>query len=497
MKNASSEVFDLIKSMTKTEKRYFKLYAARHYLSENQYTKLFSLIDKQQVYHEKELAVLFAGKKSAAHFAVIKKQLYENILEALHRYDEFAQPEQKIRKGIHYCELLLKKGLFEQCSRQIKKYKSLATKLEKFENLIELIEIEKRLINKKQFTTVSYAGIENLQQDQNELIRQLTITGNYWEQSSRIYKLHYEKKIAPGKLNQELETLTADPLFTKMDQATTFKSKLDFLQVNALHAFVNGDIKKAYSLNTEFLTLLDDHEHLKQLHTDRYFSVLNNYLIDSLILKKYTELEKGIQTLRSLQLKPEFRAIQNLEATIFRQSYLLEMNYYVSTEKFDLALNCVPIIEAGLKKYRSTIAVTNVITLRYLIAYTLFCARDFKKCLDQLLELLQLREAESVTDLYRDSRILQMLCHFELGDFMLVESMITSLLRTVLAGKIRYETHRIVIRYIRQSIQKIEKPDLNSLQKKLTILSTQQEESHLFNNFNYIYWASEVTRQLK
>ena len=52
-KKNSDPVFQLIKSLTKAEKRYFKLFATRQKSAEDaKFIKLFDLIDKQKDYDE-------------------------------------------------------------------------------------------------------------------------------------------------------------------------------------------------------------------------------------------------------------------------------------------------------------------------------------------------------------------------------------------------------------------------------------------------------------
>ncbi len=49
----SNQLFQLIKSLNKSEKRYFNLYASRHTIGEkNNYVILFEAIDKQIEYDE-------------------------------------------------------------------------------------------------------------------------------------------------------------------------------------------------------------------------------------------------------------------------------------------------------------------------------------------------------------------------------------------------------------------------------------------------------------
>ena len=490
MKNTSGDLHQLIRSMGKPEKRYFTLQAERHFSGENQYAKLFQLIETQEYYDEAALLKMFKPAITAAHFAVLKKQLYENVLEALHRYDEFSDPEQKITKGIHYCNILLNKGLYDQCKKQIKKYKTLAYLYEKYENVIELIEIEKRWITKTQFSSVTFKQLEELSNELLTFTDQIKTINKYCLLSNTIYKLHYEKKIATGKENKELFRLMEDQQFQDANNATTFKAKLDRLQINALHAFVNGNVENAYELNNNFLRLIENNKHLKSLFADRYFSALNNYLIDSLILQKFDALLSGIKVLRSLPGLPEFKHIQHLEANVFRLSYLLELNYLVSQELFKEALLCVEHVETGLKRHGSKIPKPNIITMRYLCAYIMFCNKKFNDCISELLRIFIIKESEIVTDLYRDSRILQLLCHFELGDYFLVESQIISLQRYLSSHKMKYQTYSTIIRFIKKYIQKLQKPEKAELEHNLLQLAS--SEKMVFNNLNYVFWIQKV-----
>ncbi|MCT4560919.1 MAG: hypothetical protein N4A41_06035 [Crocinitomicaceae bacterium] len=59
---SSESIFELIRSLTKSEKRYFKLHASRHTIGEeNNYVTLFDYIDKQAAYDEAKLFQDFKG----------------------------------------------------------------------------------------------------------------------------------------------------------------------------------------------------------------------------------------------------------------------------------------------------------------------------------------------------------------------------------------------------------------------------------------------------
>ena len=64
----NADLFELIKSLTKSEKRYFKVYSAQQTKNNsNNYILLFDAIDRQEVYNEEKIKRKFRnhtfGKK--------------------------------------------------------------------------------------------------------------------------------------------------------------------------------------------------------------------------------------------------------------------------------------------------------------------------------------------------------------------------------------------------------------------------------------------------
>src|ERR1051326_5972973 len=79
----SNELFELIKSLSKTEKRYFNLFVSRHSANDNNCLKLFKFIEKQKDYDEKALRQFFKDEKFIRQLPVTKIYLYGQILKSL------------------------------------------------------------------------------------------------------------------------------------------------------------------------------------------------------------------------------------------------------------------------------------------------------------------------------------------------------------------------------------------------------------------------------
>ena len=115
-KIANSELYELIGSMSKSEKRHFKIYASRHVIgSENKYVKLFDAISSLKAYDEKELL-----KKEAwiRQLPLLKTRLHSAVLRSLDQFHSSVDAE--IRKLLHQAEIVYEKALYEQSKNQEK-----------------------------------------------------------------------------------------------------------------------------------------------------------------------------------------------------------------------------------------------------------------------------------------------------------------------------------------------------------------------------------------
>src|SRR3989344_6134145 len=97
---ASDQLFKLIKSLNKQEKRYFQLFSGMH-RDESTYTLLFDFINKQKEYDEVAIKKHFSSEKFIEQLPVAKHNLYKAILKSMRQYH-----------SAHSLELILKDLLF-------------------------------------------------------------------------------------------------------------------------------------------------------------------------------------------------------------------------------------------------------------------------------------------------------------------------------------------------------------------------------------------------
>src|SRR5690606_31812970 len=118
----SEQLFTIIKSLSKAEKRNFRLYVQRLPSNENvQYVRLFDILDKADDYDEKAVLAKM-GNLGKAQFVNIKRHLYTQILKSLRLIFEDIRSI-KVREQIDFAHILYSKGLYLQAYKLLERVK--------------------------------------------------------------------------------------------------------------------------------------------------------------------------------------------------------------------------------------------------------------------------------------------------------------------------------------------------------------------------------------
>ncbi len=137
MNTPNAHLWELIKSMSPAEKRYYKT----HFASEGgQHTDLFDILNNQIYFNDNEAKEVL--KVKASLFKVIKAQLYELIIKSLIAQQGKKNLKSSIRLGLEEVDLLLER---EQYKRATKKLKSLAKISKQYGLTLYQYEITERL----------------------------------------------------------------------------------------------------------------------------------------------------------------------------------------------------------------------------------------------------------------------------------------------------------------------------------------------------------------
>src|SRR3954469_8748304 len=145
---ASDHLFCLIKSLSKSEKRYFKVIAPKKSESgkDSNYIQLFDAIDEQDEYNEEKIIEKFAGQTFIKHLPSEKNYLYFSLLKALVLYNENTIEFIELDEIRHYASILYNKGLYEQSNKMLTKARKWALSYELFPELLSIAKLQLELL---------------------------------------------------------------------------------------------------------------------------------------------------------------------------------------------------------------------------------------------------------------------------------------------------------------------------------------------------------------
>ena len=130
---SKSDLFALIKAMSKSEKRYFTLDAQKAGRKDNKYLELFKMINAMEAYDEAPLK-----KKFAKNLPSDKNYLYEAILRSMRDYRSSKSKAAQVKEMILDANYLYERGLYNQCKERLIDAEDLAAQLADQFSLLEI-----------------------------------------------------------------------------------------------------------------------------------------------------------------------------------------------------------------------------------------------------------------------------------------------------------------------------------------------------------------------
>ena len=178
-------LFVLVKSLSKSEKRQFKLYVGRLGVNTDaKFLALFNLLDKMKEYDE--TVILKSGIVKKSQLSNLKAHLYKQILVSLRLNPVNQNIRIQIREQLDFATILYQKGLYKQSLKILDKAKQVAISHEEKNVAYEIVELEK--IIETQYITRSIPDrADELARQAEELAEQNVVTSKLSNLSLQLY----------------------------------------------------------------------------------------------------------------------------------------------------------------------------------------------------------------------------------------------------------------------------------------------------------------------
>lgn len=488
----TDQLFNLIKTLSKSEKRFFKLYVSRlGDSSDKKFITLFDAIEKQKLYDEDKI---LKKEKSLnpKQLPNLKTHLYFQLLKSLRLGNSYQLKSLKILELIDYSRLLYSKCLYKECVKMIDKAKRFATECDQSIFLLEILELEKLVVSKT-LDAGNEERVNHIMQETTKVTESIKNINSFSNLSIKLDSYYNQRGFVRNK--QELEKVnrffkTSLPKYNINN--LSFQEKLFLYKSYVSYYFFTQDFKQGYLYASKWVDLFEEEPAMKYLKPEMYIKSLNSLLAVQNKLFKYQEFSETLKKLVAIKRDKKFILTENLNLNLFKAIYIHEMNRHFMIGEFKSGTRIVAALEGELNKFITKLDKHSILLLYYKIACLYFGSSDYRKALTWLNKIINEREIALREDLHSFARILSLICHFELGNDDLVESNIKSTYRYFTKKGNLSLYQKYILDFLKRLLMEKEIKNVRNrfvaLKEQMESLGSNKFERRAFLYFDIISW---------
>lgn len=418
------ELFYLIQSLSKSEKRYFKVSAQGSDAAE--YLILFDAIEAQKTYDESKIKLLFKDKAFVTQLTTIKNYLKHRILQALRNYHAHISKNAELLDIIRNVEILFHKGQYSICESELKRAEK---KAKHFEQEILLFHIQewKRKVHQAMFP----------------------------QDFSTLKAITLEQKNIVKSTQEYIDLLLANIDPSQFSLSHKKSASLQNRTLKALHKYrkslLSKDHKKAKRSIEDLIKEWEQHPELLKEYFTMYFSISNNLLGFLVYKKQYKEA-----FVRILVLKQKAHAVQTISASFIKEKlrlYNIELEIHRNLKELHTTHEIIEEIQDFMQQHNTLMPSTYRLSFSFQFATIYFLKKDNKKALRWINEILNHQTKKDRKDLITYTYWLNLLVHYELGNGFTLRYLVDSMKKHLKKEKNIDFYEKILLKFISKTVE--------------------------------------------
>lgn len=406
----------LISSLTKAEKRSFKLYATRSSSSQDEikYLQLFDFIEKTENYSD-ELAVAKLKSIKKSQLSNIKAHLYKQLLTSLRLQHAPHLPTIEIRETIDHALILYEKGFYNQSLRMLDKAKQAALRIQSNILHLEILDFEK-LIESQYITRSMSTRADELTQESTVLSKHIQGSIDFSNLSLQLYALY----VKVGFVRDEKDYRFVKEFFaTRLPEyqisELSFEEKMHLYNAHVWYHYITQEFVMCFKYASLWVNLFEENATAIGHYREMYLKGLYNLQNALFNLRNHKRLSESIRKLEEADLGSR----DNMNLQLLHGWYWLiaKINDYYLCGTFNEGLEIVPKVEAFIQENDDRLDNHRIMILYYKIACLYFGNGDNRMAIKYLNRIIQLKDVSLREDIQAFARILNLIAHFELGTY--------------------------------------------------------------------------------
>ena len=484
-------LLELINSLTRTEKRYFKLYSARnsdgnkHHL----FTDVFDVVDKMQSTDLNLLMKKLPGL-SRKQISDSKRHMYKQVLNSLVMFNA-NKPEFEISHEINKSKILYNKGLYQETLALLARTKKKAYAEQDFLAVYEIVDLEKK-IESTHITRSHSSRAKELEEETNEVRGVIRREADWSELALNLYAKFLE--IGHVKNEQEHQDITAyfnenRPSLNPNGYSYFFESLYAF-QSNEWYHFITQNFKMAYKYSVQWIDLFNQFPSFKKthahLHAKGYHNCLSMLFL-SMDLKRHERYFKELTALSTGQNSSD----TNTQINTFIYITSARLNDIILKGDFSESKPYLLDLEQELLHNEDRISDYRLMVFWYRMASIYFTMGEHRSCIKLLARVIHPNQKKLREDLQCFARLLSLIAHFELENDELLVYQTKSTFRFLINMNESTKMHASIMNFLKVALFK-KRGELSShfllLKNELDVIAEDPYERRSFLYLDVLSW---------
>ncbi len=499
-KQKTDDLIQLIKSLSRAEKRHFRLFVKRNQASEDiLFLQLFDFLDKRQEYNEQLILKKLPSIKKR-QLSNLKAHLYKQLLISLRLLSANQVVAIQIREMMDYAQVLYDKGLYRQALDMLAKAKNKSGQGSYHALSMEILDFEKHI--EGQYITRSIEGrAEELAKETLQLSQTINSAHQFSNLSLQLYGLYLKVGyVHDPKDVQFLREFFYSNLPKIRYEDLDFNGKLHFCQAHIWFYFMNQEFIQCYRYAQRWIDLYQDRPELVRLHPTLYLKGLHNLLNATFSVLHYPKFDETLSCLLKFpEEHPQANYNHNIEGLYFLYKYIHSIKGHFMKGTFDKGLELIPGLMEIIEEDRYNWDHHRIMVFYYRIACLYFGNGDNDEAITYLNKIINQKNPDYRGDIQAFSRILNLIAHFEMGNQQLVEYQVKSVYRFLSKLEDLGAVQKEIMRFLRRTprMQESEmKREFAQLREKLLKHENDPFERRPFLYLDIISWLESRIRNV-
>ncbi|MEN0005686.1 MAG: hypothetical protein AAF798_16165, partial [Bacteroidota bacterium] len=478
----------IIHSLSSSEKRYFKLFANAKSDRNNKYLILFNAIEAQSVFDDDALRQLIYEGQSiqSRKYSELKAYLLDLILKSLQAYDEKTSISYRMKHILQSIRVLYKRALFDDCFEFLQKGYKFAEKYERHSDVLALCEWEKELAYAK--TDIPYLD-KSLEQIQTREQKAIAAIQNLKEYRDLFFQLlvslRKDASLREPAERDRLRQMLQTPLLESIERAASHQAKVLYHRIYVFYYYIIADYNNFYEEGLRLVHLMESQQHFLKEEVKEYISALSNLAISCMRTQNYVALEATLKKIKAIH-----PLTKDDELKIHRQYYTLYFRWCIDTGNFEEGLRALEQHFQDMPANNARLFETDSFYFQYFYIY--FGVGQYDEALDYLNKWLNTPRSVQRQDLQGVARILNLIIHFEMGNTLLLESLLRATYRFLRKRNRLYQYEEAVLQFIQRTTKlqsrKEMKASFVAIKERFAALRDDPRERFMLQLFDLEAW---------